>query len=434
MSRVGPEAVREHRPVGGVGTARSSGPPAAGCGSGPRPTTAHGTPRRAAAKTFVNGSPARSRRSSAATAASARQVLPKWLPGMASATASASSSVSTSRSGAATCRRPSLQPPARRGCRRTVPGVDIGTSTRRPRRWGSRRPSTHQPPSSRRAEHGVVVLETRRDGRAAVRRPGPAGCPSRSARPGRARHRPGGRGRGARRGRPPRWETTVQPASAVERSSAPSTASARSPSRARWQLSPEGVRARGHACRAARRRPARRRRPSRRAAPSRVFTRPGDGRLGDHQARARLTTSTRAEVAGGPQRAADRAGHLRPGAGGARVVGDVVLGDPPAGDRGLLQQLDRVAEAAVLARPRASRASRRHTRIGAMSCTGSPIRRRSQSTTSALPARACHGQTPRADRTAAPDGQVGRARSRRRRAAASRSAGSNEPSPSMTAT
>ena len=78
-----------------------------------------------------------------------------------------------------------------------------------------------------------------------------------------------------------------------------------------------------------------------------------------------------------------------------------------------LQQLDRVAEPAVLDVEGRAAASRRQTRIGAMSCSGSPTRRRSHHSTTALPARACHGHDPATRRPASADGQVRPPRRRR---------------------
>ena len=104
----------------------------------------------------------------------------------------------------------------------------------------------------------------------------------------------------------------------------------------------------------------------------------GDRRLGHDQDLHRstcasgLVRSTRAKSRAVRRVPADRAGHLRAGALGAWVVGHVVLGDPPAGAGDRLQQLDGVAEAAVLAgRGRASPAGR--TRASAR-CRGPPSR------------------------------------------------------------
>ena len=69
-----------------------------------------------------------------------------------------------------------------------------------------------------------------------------------------------------------------------------------------------------------------------------------------------------------------------------------------------------------------------------MSWAGRSIRRRSQATISALPARACHGQAPRPDGPAPAHREVGARPSARPRPSASSSAGSKEPSPSMKAT
>ena len=82
--------------------------------------------------------------------------------------------------------------------------------------------------------------------------------------------------------------------------------------------------------------------------------------------------------------------------------------------------------------PRASTASRRATRIGAMSCTGTPWRVRSRQHTAALPSRACHGQpTPAplaADRRPCPR------RDRVRRPGRGALPDPVDPSPSRTAT
>ena len=111
-----------------------------------------------------------------------------------------------------------------------------------------------------------------------------------------------------------------------------------------------------------------------------------------------------------------------------------MLDDPPAGAGRLLQQLDRVAEPSVRDAPGPAAAAAADPHRARCRGPGSPVRRRSHATTSALPSRACHGQTPRADRPASADGKVGAPRRHVAPAAAARSAGSKEPSPSITAT
>ena len=206
--------------------------------------------------------------------------------------------------------------------------------------------------------------------------------------------------------RRPRCGWTVQPPRAL-RSSRPPTARSRSPSSARWQR--PGRTAARHAAAACRGAPRRRRArppPCRCAAPSRVFTRPATGAL--------ATTSTATALMRAPARSRGRRAPCRapsrtPWTGCPRRAG--------GRRRRARRSASRPRSPSAAARPgsrsggpaRRGRAgpARRQTRIGAMSCTGSPIRRRSHQTTSALPARACHGHTPRAHRAPATDGQVG---------------------------
>ena len=82
--------------------------------------------------------------------------------------------------------------------------------------------------------------------------------------------------------------------------------------------------------------------------------------------------------------------------------------------------------------PSASTASRRATRIGAMSCTGRPWRVRSRQHTAAVPSRACHGQSARAPARLRPTAMSAPRSSSATRPG--RSPGSSDPSPSRTAT
>ena len=104
------------------------------------------------------------------------------------------------------------------------------------------------------------------------------------------------------------------------------------------------------------------------------------------------------------------------------------LADPPAGRGGRDHSLQRVAEPAVV-RSRASRSSRRAARIGPMSCSRTPGRRRSRRR-----ARRCRAGRARARRRAlrpaAAQDQVGLA-APDRPATAARSGGSRDPSASM---
>ena len=167
--------------------------------------------------------------------------------------------------------------------------------------------------------------------------PAPAPATSRGRRPAarRARRRAAG-ARSSRRGR------VAAPPTGRRRS--------RSPSSARWQLGrrPTGTRP---ACRAVRRRRASAAVAMPISAPSRVFTRPGTGALATTSALMPRPPPRTAPARSREPRArchAPTPDDLRPGAGGARVVGDVALGEPPAGHGRLLQQLDRVAEPPVL--------------------------------------------------------------------------------------
>ena len=259
---------------------------------------------------------------------------------------------------------------------RPVLGVDIGTSRAGRRAVGSAAPATHQPPSSAgpstasRPAHAsrlatreqLVAVQLRRvhadldDGDRASRRGRRCAFASRSPKPLAAlRHDAPARQRLAR-SRSPRGRRRGRPTSAT---GSPSS---------------ERLARRRRACPAARPPPGRRP-PSR---PDGRAPEPGLRRARRRGALATTSDGRRAhaqhprEVARGPQRAPHRAGHLRPGARRARVVGDVVLAEPPAGRGGLAAAARPGSRSAGRATPRASRSLRRHTRIGAMSWTGSP--------------------------------------------------------------
>ena len=139
------------------------------------------------------------------------------------------------------------------------------------------------------------------------------------------------------------------------------------------------------------------------------------------------------EVLGGTGGSADRARHLRAGAlrpaGGRRR-----RAPPPASRRGSPSAAAPPDIRTVdPGRPGDRSRMRRATRIGAMSWAWSPVRRRSQATTSALPSRACHGQTPRPTGRRRPTARSARPAATSA-SSGSRSSGSNEPSPSMKAT
>ncbi len=96
------------------------------------------------------------------------------------------------------------------------------------------------------------------------------------------------------------------------------------------------------------------------------------------------------------------------------------------------EQLDGIAEPAV-ADPSARRSSRRQTRTGAMSCTGRPVRRRSQARTTAFPGPGVPRPHPARGGPSRPRAIVARPeRTSSRRGSNPR--GSIEPSPSSTAT
>ena len=226
---------------------------------------------------------------------------------------------------------------------------------------------------------------------------------------------------------------------------------------------PAGQRARGSRCRGPRRRghrPARgdsrRRRPRRAQARQRVEQR-GGGELGGRRRRRRRRRagswparrpapwprpaarrarheSTLPEVAGGARGAAHRAGHLGAGARGPRVVGDVVLGDPPArAASAFWSSSTRVAEPPV-AHVEVEQVARGGTPASAR-CRGPAARcgGAARPATSALPSRACQGHTPPRTGRRRPTARSARP-DRTSASSGSRSAGSNEPSPSMTAT
>ena len=239
--------------------------------------------------------------------------------------ASASATVSTSAELAARCA--TVGPPARRArsrCRAPVVAVDIGTP--RASAYGARRRRRAPAPTSRRRSAGASTaswsLESRRRLAQQVAgvtcgvsmpicttRPGPASSVGVRPAARRSRRRAAGR----------------RPAASAAAISSPRTASARSPRGARLHRSAptasragvEGVEQRGGGQVGGRVVPDRGAqpglRPARRRAP---WPRPAAGALiGQHPA----------EVAGRADGAAHRAGDLRAGARGARVVGHVVL-------------------------------------------------------------------------------------------------------------
>ena len=209
-------------------------------------------------------------------------------------------------------------------------------------------------------------------------------------RPGRRR---GARGPGARRSPSPRCGCTVQPGEPLRRSSPRRTASVEVAVEREVALG-RRPRRRRRACRAAPRRRARRPPPCRPRAPSRVFTRPGDRRLRDHQgphAAASAEDSTRRSRGRcGRCRAPSR--DLRAGAGGARVVGHVELRGSASRPRSPCAAARRGSRSVGPARRGRAGPAAAHAHRGDVAHR-EPDRRRISRTTRALPNRACHGQT-----------------------------------------
>ena len=300
-----------------------------------------------------------------------------------------------------------------RGCRRTS---SASTSARRASARaaaGSR--SAEHPPAAvlGRAEHGVVRRRARR--RPSCRSPGVScgvSMPTWTTGP------PGGTSACALTSRSAKAAPALRRRRASRRArdaiSSPRTASARSPASAsRQRAGAERRRGRPRWCRAAAA-------AASSAAAAMPTSAPEPGldparRPAPSRPRAPCAASRQhpPEVAGGAGRAAHRAGHLRAGALGARVVGDVALDDPPAGR----------ASPSAAARPgsrtagpaRRGRAARRGGRPASARCRGRPSRSGGAATRrpGRCRARACQGQTPRATgrrrptaRSARPDRDV----------------------------
>ena len=279
---------------------------------------------------------------------------------------------------AARWRRPTRRPAAcqgGRGCRarswawtsgrRAAPGARAGVAQ-----------GQHPPPAVvGRAEHGVV----RRRARAATSREQcrASSCgvsmPTWTTRPG-DRRRAWACAEPLGEARRPAAARRSSPARPSRSSSRPSGAGEVAGEReVRSRPAPERLAAGGEGVEQGGRGELGRRLVRRRSAPSRVLTCPGPAPWPPPARPSAAVMRAPARSRGRPRTVPrTEPGHLRPGALGPGVVGRRRARRPATRRGGLLQQLDRVAEAAVA--PRRARAGRprRHTRIGAMSWTVEP--------------------------------------------------------------